>query len=58
VIVAVGADKGAPGVTTAALTLGMVWPTDRVVLEADPSGADLPFSCAFRVAAGWRRSVR
>ncbi len=43
VIVAVAADKGAPGVTTAALTLGMVWPTDRVLLEADPSGADLPF---------------
>ena len=55
-IVAVGADKGAPGVTTAALALGMVWPTDRVVLDADPSGADLPFRCA--LAAGWHRSVR
>ena len=42
-IVAVGADKGAPGVTTAALALGMVWPTERVVVEADPSGADIPF---------------
>ena len=42
-IVAVAADKGAPGVTTAALALGMVWPTDRVLVEADPSGADLPF---------------
>ena len=51
-IVAVGADKGAPGVTTAALALGMVWPTDRVVLEADPSGADLPFR--LRVPGGGR----
>ena len=42
-IVAVAADKGAPGVTTAALALGLVWPTDRVLVEADPSGADLPF---------------
>jgi hypothetical protein len=43
VIVAFGADKGRPGVTTAALVCGMVWPTERVVLEADPAGADLPF---------------
>ena len=42
-IVAVCADKGAPGVTTLALALGMVWQGPRVVLEADPSGADLPF---------------
>lgn len=42
-IVAVGAAKGGPGVTTAAVALGMVWPTERLVVEADPSGADLPF---------------
>ena len=42
-IVAVCADKGAPGVTTLCLTLGMVWPGERVVLEGDVSGSDLPF---------------
>lgn len=41
-IVAVCADKGSPGVTTTSLALGMVWPGERMVLEADPSGADLP----------------
>lgn len=42
-ILAVCADKGAPGVTTLALALGLVWPGQRVVLEADPAGGDLPF---------------
>lgn len=42
-IVAVAADKGRPGVTTLALLLGLVWPGERVVMEADPSGGDLPF---------------
>jgi len=42
-IVAVCADKGAPGVTTLATVLGMVWPTERVLLEADCSGGDLAF---------------
>jgi hypothetical protein len=42
VIVGVCADKGSPGVTTLALALGLVWAGERVVLEADPSGADLP----------------
>ncbi len=42
-IVSVCADKGAPGVTTLATVLGVVWPGERVVLEADCSGADLPF---------------
>jgi hypothetical protein len=52
VIVAVGADKGALGVTTAALALGMVWPTDRVVVEADPSGGDFLFG--LRASTGGR----
>jgi hypothetical protein len=43
VIVAVCADKGSPGVTTLATVLGLVWPGERLVVEADPSGADLPF---------------
>lgn len=42
-IVSVCADKGSPGVTTLATVLGVVWPAERVVLEADCSGADLPF---------------
>lgn len=41
-IIAVGGDKGAPGATTLAATLAVVWPGDRVLLEADPRGADLP----------------
>jgi hypothetical protein len=43
VIVAVCADKGSPGVTTLALALGLVWPGQRMLLEADPAGADLAF---------------
>jgi hypothetical protein len=41
VILAVCADKGAPGVSTAATALSVVWPGERVLLEADPSGGDL-----------------
>jgi hypothetical protein len=46
-IVSVCADKAsspsAAGVSTLALALGMVWPADRLVLEADPSGGDALF---------------
>lgn len=43
-IISICADKGAPGVTTLATTLGMVWPDpQRLVLEADVSGGDLAF---------------
>lgn len=43
-IIAVGAGKGVRGATTLALTLGIAWPNPTpVVMEADPSGADLPF---------------
>ena len=42
-IVSVCADKGAPGVSDLATVLGLVWPGPRLVLEADCSGADLPF---------------
>jgi hypothetical protein len=40
VIVSVCADKGSPGVSWTATVLGMVWPGERVLLEADPSGGD------------------
>jgi len=42
-IVSVCADKGAPGVTTLATVLAFVWPTERVLLEADCAGGDLAF---------------
>lgn len=42
-IVAVCSDKGSPGVSTLAMALGLVWPGDRVVLDADTAGGDLPF---------------
>lgn len=41
-VTAIGALKGAPGVTTTALALAHVWPgADVVVAECDPSGGDL-----------------
>jgi hypothetical protein len=40
-ILAVCKDKGPGGVTTAATALGVMWPGDRVLLEADSSGGDL-----------------
>jgi hypothetical protein len=40
-IVAVCSDKGAPGGTTLAVALGMVWPGPRAVVEADVAGGDL-----------------
>lgn len=42
-IVAVCSDKGSPGVSTLAMALGMVWPGDRAVLDADTAGGDAPF---------------
>jgi MinD-like ATPase involved in chromosome partitioning or flagellar assembly len=36
-----GAGKGAPGVTTAAVALAAVWPRRAVVAECDVAGADL-----------------
>ena len=42
-ILAICTDKRAPGATTLATALGVVWPVERVLLEADPSGGDLAF---------------
>ena len=50
-IVGVCADKGAPGVSTLAVALGLVWPGQRVVLEADPSGGMAMFRM-FRADTG------
>ena len=40
-LIAVAADKGSPGVTTAALTMAAVWPRRAVLAELDPSGGDI-----------------
>ncbi|MCP5854114.1 hypothetical protein NL323_29700, partial [Klebsiella pneumoniae] len=40
-LIVLGAAKGAPGVTTAAVALAAVWPRSAVVAECDPSGGDL-----------------
>lgn len=42
-LIAVTAGKGAPGVTTSAVSLGAVWPRRALVAECDPSGGDLVF---------------
>lgn len=43
VLIAVAADKGAPGVTTACLALALAWPRPVLLAECDPAGADLPW---------------
>jgi len=40
-LIALCADKGSPGVTTAALALAVTWPCPVAVAEVDPSGGDL-----------------
>ncbi|HSZ41307.1 MAG TPA: hypothetical protein VK817_15235 [Trebonia sp.] len=42
-LIAVAADKGAPGVTTTALALASVWPDPVLLAECDPAGGDLVF---------------
>ena len=42
-LIAVVADKGAPGVTTSALVLALGWPGPVLLAECDPAGADLPW---------------
>jgi hypothetical protein len=42
-LIAVAADKGAPGVTTTALALASVWPDPVLLAECDPAGSDLVF---------------
>jgi hypothetical protein len=42
-LIAVAADKGAPGVTTTALALAAVWPRPVLLAECDPAGGDLTF---------------
>ena len=42
-LIVLAADKGAPGVTTAATVLGAVWPRPVLLAECDPSGGDLAY---------------
>ena len=42
-LIALAADKGAPGVTTTALALAAVWPRPVLLAECDPAGGDLVY---------------
>lgn len=42
-LIAVAADKGSPGVTTAAIALAAVWPRPVLLAECDPAGGDLVY---------------
>ncbi|MEH3032847.1 MAG: hypothetical protein PGN07_02115 [Aeromicrobium erythreum] len=40
-LLAIASAKGSPGVTTAAMLLGALWPRESLVVEADPAGGDV-----------------
>jgi hypothetical protein len=42
-LIVLAADKGAPGVTTAATALATVWPRPVLLAECDPAGGDLAY---------------
>ncbi len=42
-LIAVAADKGAPGVSTTALALASVWPRPVLLAECDPAGGDVVY---------------
>jgi hypothetical protein len=42
-LIVVAADKGAPGVTTAAVALAAVWPRPVLLAECDPAGGDIVY---------------
>ncbi|HTT51623.1 MAG TPA: hypothetical protein VMH35_09515 [Streptosporangiaceae bacterium] len=42
-LIAVAADKGAPGVSTTALALAAVWPRPVLLAECDPAGGDVVY---------------
>lgn len=42
-LIVLAADKGAPGVTTAAVALGAVWPRPVLLAECDQAGGDLVY---------------
>ena len=51
-LIALAADKGAPGVTTAAVALGAVWPRPALVAECDPAGGDLVYRLPAAASSG------
>ncbi|MFA1551091.1 hypothetical protein [Actinomadura chokoriensis] len=51
-LIALAADKGAPGVTTAAVALGAVWPRPVLVAECDQAGGDLVYRLPAAPAGG------
>jgi hypothetical protein len=55
-LIAVAADKGAPGVTTASVVLAAVWPRPVLLAECDPAGGDLAYR--FPAADGSRLDPR
>src|SRR6202795_5137213 len=42
-LIAVAADKGGPGVTTASVALAAVWPAPVPLAECDPAGGDIVY---------------
>jgi hypothetical protein len=42
-LIAVAADKGAPGVTTTSVALAAVWPRPVLLAECDPAGGDIVY---------------
>lgn len=42
-LIVLAADKGAPGVTTAAVAIAAVWPRPVMLAECDPAGGDLVY---------------
>ena len=52
-LIAVAADKGAPGVTTASVALAAVWPRPVLLAECDPAGGD----SGLPAAGGGRRTA-
>lgn len=45
-LITLAADKGSPGVTTAAVALAAVWPRRVLLAETDPAGGDLVYRSA------------
>ncbi|MGW8380242.1 hypothetical protein [Streptomyces sp. ODS28] len=45
-LIALAADKGSPGVTTAAVALSAVWPRRALLAEVDMAGGDLVYRCS------------
>jgi hypothetical protein len=55
-LIAVAADKGSPGVTTAAIALATAWPQPVLLAECDPAGGDLAYRLP--AAGGGRLDVQ